>query len=452
MKSEEEMNERKKIKQFTDRVLKLSDADSTLITVQYASGGLTRFSGNEITQNVASREFPFTIRVNYGGKIGKASGTSLKKENIENYLKRAKDTAMHSKKKKDELPPAKKKKYKKTGTFSRQTADIPPAEKAKKVKYAVGKCASAGLEGAGIISSGMNAMCVANSAGLFAMHKMSDAKYSLSAIGKTGSGWSEDIKSNFKDIDFKNKTGAAIAKARLAEKPKEVKPGRYTVILEPAAVADLISFMAYGVFNTRAYIEGRSFLKGKKGKKIVSEKITVEDNAYMEGMNGIPFDFEGFPRKKVTLLKNGVFKNLIHNRQTAKTLKAENTGHSLGPDDTWGPIPLNLHIHAGSDTLDNMIQTTEKGILVTHFHYVNMLNPMTTTITGMTRNGTFLVEKGKIKTGVKNFRFTQSIIEALSNVVMLGDTEELHSGGFWGGFYVPAMKIDNFNFTSITDF
>jgi len=147
--------------------------------------------------------------------------------------------------------------------------------------------------------------------------------------------------------------------------------------------------------------EGRSFLSNKFGQKVASEMVNLYDDPYFEGVGGIPFDFEGFPRKRLTLLENGVFKDIPTDRKVAKMLNLDNNGHSLGADDEYGPLPLNLYLKEGSSNLEEMIKTTKEGILVTQFHYVNMLNPMTTTITGMTRNGIFLVEDGKVKDGLK---------------------------------------------------
>jgi predicted Zn-dependent protease len=161
---------------------------------------------------------------------------------------------------------------------------------------------------------------------------------------------------------------------------------------------------------------------------------------------------EGFPKKKLHLIEKGVFKEIPTDRRVAEMLKMENTGHSLGADDEYGPLPLNLHIENGDKSLEKMIDTTKKGILVTQFHYVNILDPMKTLITGMTRNGIFLIEDGKVKQGLKNLRFTQSIMETLMNVDMIGDKTLVQSGGFGGGFSVPAMKVRDFHFTSKTEF
>lgn len=445
---------RSMFEKFVNDVMKMSDADETEVTVNGSRTALTRFSGNQITQNVESTDYPFTIRLVYSGKVGRVSGASLRKDAIKKYLESAKEIAMHQKRKPDlkKLLPAQKH-YGDTKSFVSSAQKVDPADRAKKVSQCIGMCEKKKLEAAGILSNSLNIFAIGNSKGLFAFNKSTSARFSVTAIAKDSSGWGEHITTDFSKLDVEGKTETAIAKAIKSKNPRKVEPGRYTVILEPAAVADLISFAAYAVFNTRNYIEGRSWLSGKKtGAKIASSLVTLNDDAYMPGNMGIPFDFEGYPRSKVSLIENGVFKGLVGDRYTQKAGKIKNTGHSFGIDDNYGPVPLNLVIMPGKSNVDDMVKSTDKGILVTHFHYVNMLDPMKTTITGMTRNGVFMVEKGKVSKGLKNFRFTQSIIEALSNVEMIGGELELHSGGFWGGYMVPSMKIRNFNFSSITDF
>lgn len=439
---------------FIAEVIRLSDADETEVTVNGSRTALTRFSGNQITQNVESTDYPFTIRLVYSGKVGRVSGASLKKESIKGYLAAAKEIALHQNRKPGlRKPLSMQKAYRETDGFVSSAQAVEPDRRAVNVKKCISMCEKKKLEAAGILSNSMNIFAIGNSKGLFAFNKGTSGRFSVTAMSKNSSGWGEQISNNFNELDIEGRTETAINKAIRSKNPQKAAPGKYTVILEPAAVADLVSFAAYAVFNTRNYIEGRSYLSGKKiGEKMVSKNITLRDDAYMKGTMGIPFDFEGYPRKEVTLIENGILKGLVGDRYTEKAGKIKNTGHSLGTDDNWGPIPLNLVIMPGKSNVDEMIKSTEKGILVTHFHYVNMLDPMKTTITGMTRNGIFLVEKGKISKGLKNFRFTQSIIEALSNVEMIGSELELHSGGFWGGYMVPSMKIKNFNFSSITDF
>ena len=446
------MNEKKRIDEFITAVFKQSKADETYLLVSGSRSALTRFSGNQITQNVEKTMFPFTMRIKHKGKVATIHGSSIDKQDVKGHLSRAMEIAENSNKQKSPALNGKSYKYKNIANDFRATEKAGPQAKADAVKNAINVCKKAKLEGAGIMSNDKTFMAIATSRGAYAYHEGTTGTFSITAIGKNSSGWAEETDADISNIDSVSLARTAVEKAKKGRNPKSVKAGKYTVILEPAAVADLISFLGYGVFNTTAYIEGRSFLSGKMGKKICGKNINVKDDPYLPNGLGIPFDFEAFPRKSVQLIKDGVFTDIITDSKTAKKLKMKNTGHSLGPDDTWGPIPLNICLEKGNHTVNDMIKSTKNGILVTRFHYVNMLNPMQTTITGMTRNGTFIVKNGKVAGGVKNFRFTQSIIEALNNVEMIGNEGILQSGGFWGGFNVPAMKIKNFNFTSVTDF
>lgn len=446
------MNEKKRIDEFIEAVFKKSKADETYIMVGGSKSALTRFSGNQITQNVEKSQFPFTLRIKHRGRIATIHGSSIDKNEAKAHIDRAMEIAQNSSTHKSPRLNGKQYKYRTINNDFRATEKAGPQDKAKAVRKAIDICKKAKIEGAGIMSNDKTYMAVATSRGAYAYHEGTTGTFSITAIGKNSSGWAEETDADISNIDTMALAKTAVEKALTGKNPKPVKAGKYTVILEPAAVADLISFLSYGVFNTTAYIEGRSFLSGKMGKKICGSNINVIDDPYVENGLGIPFDFEAYPRKTVGLIKGGVFTDVVTDSKTAKKLKKRNTGHSLGPDDTWGPMPLNIFVEPGKHTVNDMIKSTKNGILVTRFHYVNMLNPMQTTITGMTRNGTFLVKDGKVTGGVKNFRFTQSIMEALNNVEMIGNVAVIQSGGFWGGFNVPAMKIKNFNFTSVTDF
>lgn len=440
------------VESFCEKVLKLSDADMTTVTIGGEREALTRFSSNEITQNVDSSIYTFTIRSVYGDKVGSATGTSLATKDIKKFVIAAKEIALNQKKGKKILPLPQKQNYKTFKGFDQKTEDVTPDARAKMVKTGVRICEKNRMMSAGICSNNATVRAIANSKGVFAYHTGTNATFSITAMTKDSSGWAEQSEQSVEKISAEKATKTAVEKAEMSKNPKTAEPGYYTVVLEPSAAADLISFLSYSVINGLKYAEGRSFLSGKMGKQVANSNITIVDDPYMEGIGGIPFDFEGFPRKTVSIIEKGVFKSMVTDRKVAKMIKMENTGHSLGADDEYGPIPFNLHLLPGKNSVEEMIKTTNKGILVTQFHYVNILDPMQTTVTGMTRNGIFLIENGKVKNGLKNLRFTQSIMEALNNVEMVGKESIIQNGGFGGGFCVPAMKLKKFHFTSVTGF
>ena len=195
-----------------------------------------------------------------------------------------------------------------------------------------------------------------------------------------------------------------------------------------------------------------SFVSGAAGRQVFTDAITLEDNAFHSPGEGIPFDYEGMPRKRVTLIDKGVFKGAVYDRETAARWGQECTGHALPQPNSIGPIPSNLVLAAGNDSYEDILAGTERGVLVTQFHYVNLIDPRTLLLTGMTRNGTFLIEGGRIKRPLKNLRFTESVVQALNRVDGVSRDAVLASGFFGGSVVVPAMRIRDFNFTSATAF
>ncbi|MDD3802813.1 MAG: TldD/PmbA family protein [bacterium] len=441
-----------KIHQFTERVIKDSDADMTTVSIAGEKEALTRFSNNEITQNVDSIRYTFSIRCVYGDRVGVVSGTSLDFKNIKRFLETAKQIALNQRTGKKIYPLFEPQQYKTCKGYDKGTEDVTPQTRADMVKSAVKLCAKEKMSAAGIMSNAAMLYAIANSKGLFAINENSNATFSITAQTKNSSGWAEDSQTSIKKLNVMKDAEVAVKKAKLSKNPKSAEPGKYTVILEPAAVADILSFLSYTVFNGLRFAEGRTFLSGKMGERVADARINLYDDPFVDGIGGIPFDMEGFPKKRLTLIEKGVFREIPTDRKVAEMLKLENNGHSLGADDEWGPLPLNLRLETGKSTVDEMIKSTKKGILVTQFHYVNILDPMKTLVTGMTRNGIFLVENGTVKHGLKNLRFTQSIMDALMNTEMVGDRAIVQSGGFGGGFSVPAMKVRDFHFTSKTEF
>ena len=254
------MNEKKNIEKFIEQVFRKSKADETSIMITGEKSALTRFSENEITQNVKKTEFPFSIRLKKNGKIGKIDSSSMEDDNIDDCLKTAMDIAKNSNKSKSLGVNGKKYEYKKVINSYKNTENITPLKKANLIKSAITLCKKNKLKGAGVLSNAKNFVVFATSKGTYAYHEATVGEFSISVMGKNSSGWAERINADFSNLNIKKLTEIAINKALIGKNPKVVKPGKYTVILEPAAVADLISFLAYSTFNTGAYIEGRSFL------------------------------------------------------------------------------------------------------------------------------------------------------------------------------------------------
>jgi predicted Zn-dependent protease len=271
-------------------------------------------------------------------------------------------------------------------------------------------------------------------------------------MGKDSSGYGADASIDVSRIDPEAVGKTAIDKALASRNPTAIEPGEYTVILEEEAIADMLFFLGYMGMSALAVQEGRSFMGGKFGERVTGDKITIWDDGFdLRGLP-LPFDFEGTPKEKVVLIEKGIARNVVYDTVTAAKEKGKrSTGHSLPAPNAQGPLPINLFMEPGTATKEEMLASTERGIWVTRFHYTNILHPVKTVITGMTRDGTFLIENGKIARPLKNMRFTQSILEAFANVESVGKKLKVVKDD-WNalGTTVPALKIRDFRFTGGT--
>ncbi|MDP3013267.1 MAG: metallopeptidase TldD-related protein, partial [Candidatus Subteraquimicrobiales bacterium] len=273
---------------------------------------------------------------------------------------------------------------------------------------------------------------------------------SVIAFSDTSSGYANCLCKDIREVNVEDLAKKACDKALKGKNTVTIKPGAYTVILEPNAVADMLVFLSYVGFSALSVQEKRSFMCGRFGEKVTGENITLWDDALSTETIGVPFDFEGVPKEKVVLIENGIARNVVYDSYTANLEGKESSGHALLYPNLYGPQAANLFLQKGNSNFKEMVKSTKEGILVTRFHYTNIEDPMKTTLTGVTRDGTFLIENGEITKGIKNLRFTQSILEALANVEMISKETALKEG-FFGVVKVPALKIGRFNFTGLTE-
>jgi PmbA protein len=289
-----------------------------------------------------------------------------------------------------------------------------------------------------------------NSKGLFATHRQARAEFSVTVLESDSSGWAKANSPDLDRIDPDALARSASEKAAASRHPREVASGPWTVILEPAAVLDLVGFLFYDFAGT-AVLDQRSCFNNRMGKRVLGENITLCDDAFDPQQSGPPFDGEGLPRQKVLLVDKGAPCNLVYARATAKKMKAKPTGHGLSLPNEWGEAPLNLVFRGGNSSVDEMVRSTERGILVTRLWYIREVDPYEKVLTGMTRDGTFLVEDGRVTGGIRNFRFNQGMLEMLSNVELLGPAVR-SAGEEAFEMVVPAMKVRNFHFSEVTKF
>jgi predicted Zn-dependent protease len=282
-------------------------------------------------------------------------------------------------------------------------------------------------------------------------------------LADNSSGWQKANSPDVSNLRAQELAEIAAEKAARSANPDEVQPGKYTVVLEPAAVLDLLGFMFYD-FGGTALLEQRSFLNQRLGTQLFGENITIHDDAYHPLQSGSTFDGEGMPRQRVTLVDKGVVRNLVYSRSTARKMKSTEfasqlrdirpTGHGFPLPNEVGDAPMNIVVEGGNGqarSLEEMISSTDRGVLVTRLWYIREVDPYEKILTGMTRDGTFLIQNGKVTKGLRNFRFNQSLIELLQHVEMLGHSVRT-SGEEAFDMVVPAMKANNFNFTELTKF
>ena len=441
------------IEQIARNALRYSDGADAEVIATISENAVTRFAENAISQNVSRQGLAITIRVLKGKCTARVSTSSADAASLEQAFEKARTLVTFQRESADILPLPNPQPVRSISAYESTTAEVRAEARAAAALKAISSCKKTGLKAAGICSTGWGAMGIANTKGLLASHKDTTATFSVSVQTGDSSGWAEASHRDFGEINVDRLVAVALEKAEASRNARSIDPGPYAVILEPAAVAEFLQFMGWSGFGGLGFVEERTFMAGQLGRRILGENITIHDDAFHPMQRGLPFDFEGLPRQTVTLIEKGVAKAVVHDRVTALRAHTETTGHALPQPSVEGPMPLNLILAAGKSSVEEMIASTPRGILVTRFHYTNLVEPMKLVLTGMTRDGTFLIEKGKVASPLKNLRFTQSVVEALNEVDLISRDQETMLADWGPGAYtVPALKIRRFNFSSGTEF
>ncbi|UCG29696.1 MAG: TldD/PmbA family protein [candidate division WOR-3 bacterium] len=451
---------KKDARKIVNFVKKQTKADQVEVSILNHEQALTRFANNYIHQNVSESNSSISIRVVFGKKLGIASTNSLELKKIRETVAWAEKIA-HFQKENDDfvsLPKTKQGDYRAIGTHAKSTEAFSEGDRARAVGVIVDIARQNDLNAFGSVSKGTAEICIGNSLGTFAYSVCGDVFSNIVMSTSNSTGYAQIGARDVREVDFRRLAEVAARKALMSKDPVEVSPGRYTTIFEPLAASEFLDYMSFYAFNGKMFQEERSYLTGKLGSKIIDERIIVIDDPFTKRGFSFPFDFEGVSKKRLVLINDGIAKNVVYDSLAAHKEKKKSTGHALGAPNPFGPVPLNIVMKPGKKTVDEMIRETDKGILVTRFHYTNVLDPHKLTFTGMTRDGTFLIEKGKVIKGVKNLRFTENIIEVLNRVHSISNRPELVAGDpgygprFATGTIVPAIKVNDFTFTSGTDF
>ena len=432
-----------------------SSADQTEALLLTEDSSLTRFARSTIHQHVAERNGTLILRVIVGKRIAVVTTNILGRSSVKTCLERAISLARVQRPNEAFVSLPDPKPIPEIETYSKNISSLTPARKAKTIKSLLMLLKEKGFYASGAFSSGGVELAVVNSLGVEAYQKYSDLFFHVIAGDGRGTGYASFVSRNPDQFDVDALAQEALLKASGGE-PVPVKAGEYEVILESQAVSELLSFLGYLGLNALAVQEERSFLCSQFGKKLVDERVTFYDDGLdFRGLQ-VPFDFEGVPKQRVTFFEKGVAREVTYDSFTAGREGKESTGHGLIAPNTEGPVPINLLMKEGDSSLEEMVRSVRKGIYVTRFHYTNVVEPMKAVITGMTRDGTFLIEEGEIKQPTKNLRFTESILGALSRVRAVSRERRVCSEGtvysrrFVTGTVAPAIKVEGFNFSGVS--
>jgi PmbA protein len=469
---------REKAADIFDRIRRFSSADEVEAIFTSSRFALTRFANNVIHQNVEEQNSVVSIRTSFAGRTARANANQFDDQSLQRAVAAAENlarvqapdpyllampTAEEANSGSDVAPASR---------FFEQTATITPADRADIVKGIVSVAGRYKLTTAGIYSNSESREGIFNSRGLANWHHQTLAEISITMLAEDSSGWQKSNSPDVRNLDAAQIAETAAQKAIDSARPREIAPGKYTVILEPAAVLDLVGFMFWD-FSGVAILDQRSFLNDcgndRIGAKLFDDNINIYDDSAHPLQAGSPFDGEGMRRQRVQLVENGVVKRVVYARATAQKMKKsehaakvgpiEPTGHGFPLPNEMGEMPMNIVFGASpnpgrvedSRSVEGMIASTERGVLVTRLWYIREVDPYEKIVTGMTRDGTFLVDNGKIQGGLRNFRFNQSLISMLSNVEAMS-TPVRASGEESFDMVVPAMKVKEFNFTEATKF
>jgi len=441
------------LRRIIDTVLRLAKstgADETEVHVDETADSLTRFANNAIHQNVAEHGLNVSIRTVVDSRTARATTNRIDEDSFRAAIEASLSLAHSQPKDPLLLPLPGKQLYRKVNRFVKDTAALTPEERARAVRRACDLAIQNGQVAAGIFASGLQQSALGNSRGLFAAYRETHAEFSITMQENPAASWAKANAASVRAFDPQKLAQRASEKAHMASDARELPPGRYTVILEPAAVLDLVGFLFYD-FAATALQDKRSCLNDRMGKPLFGKNISITDDAYHPLQLGAPFDGEGMPRQQVQLVDRGVPKNLVYSRSSARTAHKKPTGHGFALPNEYGEAPMNLVFTGGDSSLEKMVASTGRGFLVTRLWYIREVDPYEKVMTGMTRDGLFLVENGKVTSAVRNFRFNQSILEMLRNVEQLGPAVRA-TGEEAFEMVVPAMKVRDFHFSEVTKF
>lgn len=435
---------------FVNGILSQVSADQCELVFSKTSSGLTRFARNHIHQGTQTETRSLNIRVVLDGRPGSFSTDRFDQDSLAMAIDQACRIALASPaaQRKPALPAEQP--LSDSSDYYEVTARAIPADRALVIQQMTGIAAAKGIELSGAISTSENTLCIVNSKGTQSYQEYTVANLNVIASKGHLTGYSNWIGADLAEMPYEQLTVEAMQLADYPYEPAAVPPGTATVILDSYAAGSLMGYLGYLGFGAKAFLEGRSFMTRDIGKKVCSSKLTLWDDPAAAGMITRRFDYEGVEAKKVLLINEGVAENVVTDSVTCTTVEKENTGHALPMPNESGPLPQSLVLAPGKASLQEMIRGTREGIYVRKLHYVNVVEPLSTVLTGMTRDGTFLIRDGELAMPVRSLRFTQNLLQAMSNVLQVGGERRLVPS-CCGPALVPPLKIRSFHFTGISE-
>ncbi|HKY52599.1 MAG TPA: TldD/PmbA family protein [Candidatus Limnocylindria bacterium] len=444
----------KELREVAQRALTAAKGDQAEALVIARNQSLTRYANAAVHQNVTAREAEVRIRVVVGKRRATATTNRLDAEGLRVAAEAATELARRA----PEDPtfgglPAARPIPTAPSAYVERTAEATPLDRARAAKLVCDAARAQKLVCAGFVSSNVQEIAVASTMGTWAYSPETQAEVQIGAIGDDGSAFAQRVSPDLGALDVEDAAREAVTKAVSAQKPRDMDPGTYEVVLEPYCVRDMVGFLT-AHFTGLAVEEGRSFVGGKIGQSVTGAVTLIDDPFDTRGIPR-PFDFEGQPSERVTLLERGVARGIVYDSSTAHRAGARNTGHALPANAFMPSGPMHARIEPGDASHEELVAGVKKGLLVTRFHYTRWVHQLRTIVTGMTRDGTFAIENGEVAYPIKNLRFTQSYHEAWSGVRAIGKDLRLLVAAEQFGLTVssqrvPAMRLGAFTFTGAT--
>ena len=433
-------------KRICERVMSLSKADECIVSINGRRNGNIRFARNAVSTAGLIDDTSITVRVAFGKRQGTATINEFDDKSLEKVVRRAEDLARLAPENPEFMPAVAKAQFKESSTFVKKTADIDPEIRAQAAAYSIEACRKKGLVAAGFLLDSTSFETVANSNGVFGHQALTSLDFTCTIRTEDGrgSGWVKRSARDLARFDAREAADVAIEKALRSVDAKALEPGRYTVILEPAATSDILAFMMNS-FDARRADEGRSFLskaggKNRLGDKLFDQQVNIWADPWDPSVPVLPWDDNMLPRERQDLIKDGRIASLDYSLFWARQKGVRPVGS-----------PGNVIMGGTNKTTAELIANTKKGVLVTRTWYIRMVDPQSLALTGLTRDGTFYVENGKIKHPIKNFRFNESPVTMLNNIEELGKPVVIGGDEGPNPMVIPAMKVRDFNFTSLSD-